>query len=85
VKEQMRTLPYVLEAHSTDTGLSVVVSDREKDVERLRQHLDGAGVHSVSIESAEPTYDDVFVRIIENDKRRQQDAQLDAPATSGAR
>ncbi|MDO9174414.1 MAG: ABC transporter ATP-binding protein [Actinomycetota bacterium] len=72
VKQRLREQPFVRSARSTETGLAVVVADGQRDVEALRRHLEAEGTAFAAIEPAQPTFDEIFVRIIENDAASRQ-------------
>jgi len=63
--ERLRALPHVRSVHHSDAGLTVVLED-QAPVESLQQHLVDTGVNVVSIKPLEPTFDDIFVKIIES-------------------
>ncbi|HZX54893.1 MAG TPA: DUF4162 domain-containing protein, partial [Ilumatobacteraceae bacterium] len=63
--ERLRALPHVRSVHHSEAGLTVVLHD-QAPVESLQQHLVDAGVNVVSIKPLEPTFDDIFVKIIES-------------------
>jgi len=63
--ERLRALPHVHSVQHSDAGLTVVMQD-DAPIDSLRQHLVDTGVHVVSIKPLEPTFDDIFVKIIKN-------------------
>jgi ABC-2 type transport system ATP-binding protein len=63
--EQLRALPHVRSVQHSDAGLTVVLQEQGA-ADSLRQHLVQTGVNVVSIKPLEPTFDDIFVKIIEN-------------------
>ena len=64
--EKVRAQPFVRDVRRSDDGLTVVVEDAEIDVPRLRSMLDESGVSLGEITAMEPSFDDIFVHIIES-------------------
>jgi ABC-2 type transport system ATP-binding protein len=49
----------------TESGVLVAVADAERDGSRLRDFFESSGVAVGEVEAYEPTYDEMFVRLIE--------------------
>jgi ABC-2 type transport system ATP-binding protein len=65
--ERIRSLPYVCSVRRSDDGLTVVVGDPVRDQPMLATHLAEAGISVGEIEPFEPSYDEMFVAIVERD------------------
>jgi ABC-2 type transport system ATP-binding protein len=63
--EQLRRQPFVRSVQHTPDGLHVAVDDRNSAMEPLRQALVAADMPADDIQPYDPTFDEVFVRIIE--------------------
>jgi ABC-2 type transport system ATP-binding protein len=63
--ETIRSLPFVRKVSRTDDGLIVVVDDHETQVGNLEAHLRSRGLATTSIAPHTPTFDEIFVEIIE--------------------
>lgn len=62
---RLRSAPFVREVRRSDTGLSVVVVDASTDIAHLNQFFDARQVTIGEIAMADPSIDEMFVRIIE--------------------
>src|SRR3954451_6000849 len=63
--ERLKALPHVRSVHHSDAALPVVVEEQTA-AESFRQHLAAAGVNVVAVKPLEPSFDDIFVQIIES-------------------
>jgi len=72
---ELRAQPFVRSAVRTDEGLRAVVDDPTVDVERLRTHLERTQAIVSGIAPLEPSFDDIFVRIIEANTTEQERAE----------
>ncbi len=70
----LRSQPFVRSARRTEDGLAVVVDDPAVDGERLRAHLGGTHALVSEVVLLEPSFDDIFVRIIESATTEQERA-----------
>jgi ABC-2 type transport system ATP-binding protein len=61
----LRAQPYVRSAQRTDDGLTVVVDDPERDTQHLRAQLAATQAVVTDITPLEPSFDEIFVRIVE--------------------
>ncbi|MCU1502298.1 MAG: putative transporter ATP-binding protein [Ilumatobacteraceae bacterium] len=66
--QRLAAVPGVREVRRTDVGLRFVVDDEARDVVAIEQALAGLGVTTASVEPFDPSYEDVFVAIIERDR-----------------
>jgi hypothetical protein len=66
---RLEALDQVNSVRHSDVGLTVVVDDQAV-VETLRQSLTSAGVSVGEIKPLEPSFDDIFVHIIEEYETR---------------
>jgi hypothetical protein len=66
--QRLAAVPGVREVRRTDVGLRLVVDDDARDVVAIEQALAGLGVTTASVEPFDPSYEDVFVAIIERDR-----------------
>lgn len=62
---RLRAEPFVQRVRRTDEGLTVVVADATADAGRLRRFFADAGIPIGTIAPVEPTFDEIFVEIIE--------------------
>ncbi|MEO6122811.1 MAG: ABC transporter ATP-binding protein [Ilumatobacteraceae bacterium] len=62
---RLREAPYVREASRSDEGLAVVVDDEATDINHLQQFFAASEIAITEISPAEPSFDAMFVRIIE--------------------
>ena len=65
---ELRRMPFVREVSRTADGLLVVVDDGERDVHGVRDWFERSSVEAVGVDVAQPTMDDLFVRIIERER-----------------
>jgi ABC-2 type transport system ATP-binding protein len=65
---RLASLNGVRSVRRTDGGLQFVVDDAERDLPQLEQTLAAIGVTTPTLEAFEPTYEDMFVAIIERDR-----------------
>jgi ABC-2 type transport system ATP-binding protein len=72
---RLRDLPFVHSVQRTDDGFTVVVDDPTADGERLRGELDGTHAVVADIAPLEPSFDDIFVKIIETNTSEQERAE----------
>jgi len=63
---RLLALPFVSAVRRTEDGLTVVVDDAEADAQRVRRFFEETSVPVGSISPLEPSFDDIFVRIIES-------------------
>ena len=63
---RLRAAPFVKQARRSDDGLSVVVADASTDVVHLTEFFSAAEVPVRDISLAETSFDEMFVRIIED-------------------
>ena len=61
----LRRQPFVRSVRRTDEGLTVAVDDAAADLGRLQQFFAAAGVGVKQVTPMEPTFDEMFVLIIE--------------------
>ena len=61
----LRQQPFVRSARRTDEGLTVAVDDGAADVGRLQQFFAAAGIDAKQVAPLEPTFDEMFVLIVE--------------------
>lgn len=61
---RLESQPFVRSVRRTDAGLEVTVGDAETDTTALDRYFAEAGIESGPITQLEPSYDDMFVRII---------------------
>ena len=61
----LRQQPFVRSVRRTDEGLTVAVDDAAADLGRLQQYFATAGVGVKQVTPMEPTFDEMFVLIIE--------------------
>jgi len=61
----LRQQPFVRSVRRTDEGLTVAVDDAAVDVVRLQQFLAAAGIGVRQVTPMDPTFDEMFVLIIE--------------------
>jgi ABC-2 type transport system ATP-binding protein len=61
----LRQQPFVRSARRTDDGLTVAVDDGAADLGRLRQFFVAAGIDAPQVTPLEPTFDEMFVLIVE--------------------
>jgi ABC-2 type transport system ATP-binding protein len=62
---QLATFDFIDSVSRTDSGVLVSVDDSERDMQRLRDFFESSGVAVSEIEVYEPSYDEMFVRLIE--------------------
>jgi ABC-2 type transport system ATP-binding protein len=62
---RLRAQPFVREVQRTDEGLTVVVDDKAARTALLQGFFDSAGVAIKPITETTPSFDEIFVRIIE--------------------
>ncbi len=67
VKAQLRSQPFVRSVRTTESGLEIVVDDHQRDTPWIQRYLASEGVELTSIDAVAPSFDDVFVRLIEQD------------------
>jgi ABC-2 type transport system ATP-binding protein len=72
--ERLRREPYVAGVDWTHNGLMVVVRDAATDVERVRAFFDTSQLPVNDVAPAEPTFDEIFVRIIETNTNAEERA-----------
>jgi len=63
--DRLEALEYVHSVRRTDDGLVVVVTDAERDAPRISDHLASFGVAVGDVVPAEPSFDEIFVEIVE--------------------
>jgi ABC-2 type transport system ATP-binding protein len=61
----LRQQPFVRSARRTDVGLTVAVDDCATDLGRLQQFFAAAGIDAKQVTPLEPTFDEMFVLIVE--------------------
>ena len=61
----LRQQPFIRSVRRTDEGLTVAVDDAAADLGRLQQHFAAAGIGVKQVTPMEPTFDEMFVLIIE--------------------
>jgi ABC-2 type transport system ATP-binding protein len=66
--QQLASLGGVRSVRRTDAGLQLVVDDAERDLPHAEQVLAGLGVTTAALEEFAPSYEDMFVAIIERDR-----------------
>ena len=62
--ERLRSEQFIRRVRRTEDGLTVVVTDAERDAGYLRQMFSAAGIQIGGITPMEPTFDDIFFEII---------------------
>lgn len=67
--DAIRALPYVRSVSRGDDGLIVVLDQFDSGAHQLEQHLRGRNVGAVTILPHAPTFDEIFVKIIESHDR----------------
>jgi len=72
--ERVRSLPYVRDVRRADDGVIVVTGDPEHAQAMLGTHLAEVGIAAGAIEAYEPSYDEMFVAIVERDANRRGEA-----------
>ena len=60
----MEAQPFVRSVRRSDEGLEVAVADVEQDSPLLARHLAEAGIPTGEITPRDPSYDEIFVRIV---------------------
>jgi ABC-2 type transport system ATP-binding protein len=63
--ERLRSEQFIRRVRRTENGLTVVVTDAERDGRELRRMFEGAGIAVGSISPLEPSFDDIFFEIID--------------------
>jgi ABC-2 type transport system ATP-binding protein len=63
--EQIAALPFVTSVRRMDDDLLVVVEDAARDAGRLVELLHASGLPPVSLTPVEPTFDQIFVELVE--------------------
>jgi ABC-2 type transport system ATP-binding protein len=66
--ERIESLPFVHSVRRFDDDLMIVVDDPERDREPLAAHLSALGLPPVALEPIEPTFDQIFVELVERDR-----------------
>jgi ABC-2 type transport system ATP-binding protein len=72
--DALRAEPWVRSAQRSEDGLMVVVDEPSTGIERLRAHLATTGSIVADVGPLEPSFDDIFVRIIEANTTEQERA-----------
>ena len=73
--DRLEALEYVQSVRRTDDGLVVVVTDAERDTPRINDHLASFGVAVGDVVPAEPSFDEIFVEIVEKTNAERTDAE----------
>lgn len=63
--ERLRDQPFVRDVRRTDDGLTVIVDDAAAGTDLLQQFFDSAGIGIKPITETAPSFDEIFLRIIE--------------------
>jgi ABC-2 type transport system ATP-binding protein len=63
--ERLRTEHFIRRVRRTADGLTVVVTDADRDARRLHEMFAGAGIPVGAITPLEPSFDDIFFEIID--------------------
>lgn len=63
--DRLVALDYVQSVRRTEDGLVVVVADAERDVQRIEEHFTSSGVAIGEVVPAEPSFDEIFVEIVD--------------------
>jgi len=66
--ERIEALPFVHSVRRFDDDLMIVVDDPERDGQQLVAHLSGLGLPPVALEPIDPTFDQIFVELVERDR-----------------
>ena len=66
---RLEALDYVQSVRRTEDGLVVVVADAERDGQRLDAHFASSGVAVGEVVPVEPSFDEIFVEIVEKANR----------------
>ncbi|MGD9701538.1 MAG: ATP-binding cassette domain-containing protein [Acidimicrobiia bacterium] len=62
---RLESVDFVRSVRRSEDGLVVVVDDAEADTRRLEEHFVSSGIAIGEIAPAEPSFDDIFVEIVE--------------------
>jgi ABC-2 type transport system ATP-binding protein len=76
--QRLASVEGVRSIRRTDAGLQFAVADAERDRPGVQQALAGLGVTTATLEEFEPSYDDMFVAIIERDRRARDQEEASA-------
>jgi len=70
--DRLEALPGVTEVERGNEALLVIVDDRERGTATVREFFHEARIPIGEITPLEPSYDDLFVRIVERDRRERE-------------
>jgi ABC-2 type transport system ATP-binding protein len=80
VLARIRAQPYVISAHVRDDTVELVVDEAPEAVPRLTKLFADEHIELAAIEPVVPPYDEVFLAVIEADRRRRAQAPSDTAA-----